>query len=490
MKTLRILLTALLLALLPVVSCTPEAVPEDPELPEVKHDEEETDEPDPDADPYSYIKTDKYGQDYVYDPECLPEIHLSVAKSEWSTLLSAYDADNATTKQIHADLKFVKGAEVTSVSNIGLRLKGNVYSRKRPQSASSGRFKHVHYQLNLGKWVKEDDGTQSIHGAQKICLKWFKDDPSYVREILVYNLLKDAGVWTASYNHYCRLYISVAGAEEKYLGIYDMIEHLDKQYLKSRKKLFGSSKGFLWKLRGGVSFSKTNDNMGADLDDGKEYKYELKTGTDSLDLAKKQLNNFISNYNSLIGQGFHNWIGEHMDVPLFLRTYAVMVCCGLWDDYWNNGNNCYCYFNSTDPENYKFYFIPYDCDNSLGIGNSGCGNAGKYPASQDPFNWGSSSRPLVYRLLQYSDYKEIFAAELKRLTDPAEGIMDYESASAKVRKLQSLIQGKTANDTNEDTNMYDGVPSWSSADKTYYLLKDGSDNFFRAKAASIEKYCE
>ena len=503
-RILSILLTLLALAGLVMVSCTPEDIIETPDEEQEQggdNDDDEPDDPDepdnpdddeidPNADPYSYINTEKYGQDYLYDPLYLPEMHLSVTQSEWDDLLAAFDANNATTKQIHANLKFVKGSDVIRVNDIGLRLKGNVYSRKRPQSANSGRFKHVHYQLNLGKWVKDNDEAQSINGAQKICLKWFKDDPTYVREILVYNLFKDAGVWTASYNQYCQLYISVAGTAEKYLGIYDMIEHLDKQYLKSRKKLFGSSKGFLWKLRNGVTFNKTNDNIGADLDDGKEYTYELKTKTDSLGYAKTQLNDFISHYNKLEGEQFHEWVQEHMDVPLFLRTYAVIVAVGLWDDYWNDGNNSYCYFNSTDPTNYKFYFIPYDCDNTLGIGNSGCGTAGKYPASCDPYNWGPSWRPLVYKLLQYSDFKAIYTAELLRMVDPAEGIMDFDHATLKVKKLQSLINGKVANDTNEDTSMYDAPPSWSSADKTYYLLKNSSDNFFKAKAASFDKFCK
>jgi spore coat protein CotH len=53
-----------------------------------------------------------------------------------------------------------------------------------------------------------------------------------------------------------------------------------------------------------------------------------------------------------------------MDVDLFLKTYAVSVIVGMWDDYWaDNGNNYYFYFDSDG----KVYFIPYDYDNSMGI---------------------------------------------------------------------------------------------------------------------------
>ena len=45
-----------------------------------------------------------------------------------------------------------------------------------------------------------------------------------------------------------------------------------------------------------------------------------------------------------------------MDIPLFLKTYAVNLVVGMWDDYWANGNNFYFYF----APNGKAYFIPYD----------------------------------------------------------------------------------------------------------------------------------
>ena len=51
-----------------------------------------------------------------------------------------------------------------------------------------------------------------------------------------------------------------------------------------------------------------------------------------------------------------------MDVPLLLKTYAVNVAVGMWDDYWNNSNNYYFYFNPKG----QFFFIPYDYDNTLG----------------------------------------------------------------------------------------------------------------------------
>ena len=45
-----------------------------------------------------------------------------------------------------------------------------------------------------------------------------------------------------------------------------------------------------------------------------------------------------------------------------LKTYAVNVMVGMWDDYWNNSNNFYFYFDGVK----KILFHSYDYDNTLG----------------------------------------------------------------------------------------------------------------------------
>ena len=442
------------------------------------------------TDPYPLFDMEKYGVSYVYDRSALPELHISVTGEQWNELLAAYDHFNGTIKQIKAHATYIKGGDVLEIPDAGLRLKGNVYSRRRPMD-EWGNLHHCHYQINFRKWVKDDAHT--VHGARKIYLKWFKDDPSYAREILAYDTFKAAKIWTASYNTYCRMYLQIEGKEEKYLGIYNMIEHLDEEYLKTRKALFGDAKGNLWKCRGGANFRSTSGNFGPDRNiDGQEFTYELKTNADTdedYNAAKEQIFDFINNYNKLNGQAFHKWVSEHMDVPLFLRTYAAFVGIGFWDDYWNNNNNYYVYFNSTDKQNYKFYFIPYDCDNTFGIGSNDCPPAGKDPAGTDPFNWGNPKNPLVVKLLDFEDFREIYRKELLRVVDPENGILDFEHASKRVKDLQAMIEGLTANDTGEDQNMSDNVCSWSP---TKYKLMSGDEktNFFKAKASSIQQYCK
>ena len=489
-KQAAILLFVLLFA------CTPEQpeVPEGPEEEEVVDDPGQEEGKDNEDEPQGYspsetdvwalVDKESYGLDYIYDRSSVPELHISISDEQWQTLLDAFDADNATTEQVHADLSFCRDGITTTVMDSGLRLKGNVFSRRRPQSGS-GRFQHVHYQVNFHKFNKDD--AHSVHGCRKISFKWFKDDPSYVREILAYDIFRDAKVWTASLNTYCKLYITVGNASEKYLGVYDAIEHLDEQYLKSRKALFGSAKGNLWKARYGASFAHVQDDFGADLGDGVEHRYELKTNTEQYPAAYDQIQDFIKNYTTLRDDEFHTWVSSHVDVPLLLRTYAVIVATGFWDDYWCDSNNFYFYFNSTDGHDYTFYYIPYDCDNTFGIGNGGLEYAALAPATQDPFKWGHTSNPLITRLLKFDDFAEIYRAELLRMIDPDKGIMDPESAIAKVKDLQRMIKGLTDNDTGEDCTVVDKVPSWSCTD--YKLISGGQNyNFFKVKEKSLKEY--
>ena len=134
------------------------------------------------------------------------------------------------------------------------------------------------------------------------------------------------------------------------------------------------------------------ENISLDPSQSLNYAYDLKTNDDQLGPAKDELSNFITNFNTLTDTAFLNWVNKNMDVNFFLKTYAVNVMVGMWDDYWVNSNNFYFYF---DPQG-KAWFIPYDYDNTLGTSllmeNSG---------TQDLLHWGNSDNPLVEKLLSF-----------------------------------------------------------------------------------------
>jgi spore coat protein CotH len=220
----------------------------------------------------------------------------------------------------------------------------------------------------------------------------------------------------------------------------------------------------------------------AEDNDKDDFTYELKEyGDDSnFETAKAQLQDFMLKLNGKAhgtpGDSFYKWIKEVCDVDLLMRTYAVNVALGMWDDLWNNGNNYYLYFTTSDKYDYKVFMIPYDYDNTLGTSNA------YDPAKQDPYKWGSRG-VLISRMMEYEEFRKIYRDELKRLVDPANGLMDTESSVARIKAWQAKIQQYISNDTGEDMKIEDKPASWGSWGD--YNLMDYNNNYFTVKAQTI-----
>lgn len=411
---------------------------------------------------------------YVFDPSVIPEVHIAVSQQEWDRLVALFDADNGTQEYVRCDVRFVKSGKASVVEGAGLRLKGNT-SRRRPEH-HDGRKRHVHFGLDFHHFSPDPEHT--LKGLRKADLKWFKDDAAYVREIFCYDLFRRFGVWTAIRDVYARLWVRVGDGSETYYGVYGLMEHIDKNYVRTRKKEFGAKGGNLWKCRYGATLGRVDADMGVD-DNHSSHTYELKTNKEEgFPAAKAQLQDFIRNLSSRSGSDFDYWIASVMDVDLLLKTYAVNVAVGMWDDYWANSNNYYLYFNSTDPASYKVFLIPYDYDNTLGT--SSMMDAGR----QDPYHWGRSDCLLMEKVLQNAGWRARYRNYLRELCQ-GNGLMSPSVAEARIRDWQASISGFVRNDTGEDMEIADSPASWGNHAE-YRLLSGGSSaNWFEVKAATV-----
>ena len=430
--------------------------------------------------------------DWVFDMSALPEIRIEVTQEQWNELLKEYDRDSNTAAYIHCNTEFKSKGETHYFEDAGLRLRGNT-SRRRPEGNGGEMHKtdntdwhHCHFMINIRKYQKDDE--HELHNVRKLHLKWHKDDSAYCRELYCYDLFRRFGIWTAPYSSYCRLWIHVEGdSEPAYYGVYEMIESIDDQYVKKRKELYGDHKHNLWKCGWGATLNyndRNNSSFHWDDDSGASFTYEYKGDTENFEVAKTQLLEFMKNVTERQGQDFHDWIGSVCDVRLLLRTYAVNVIVGMWDDYWNNSNNYYIYFNSSDKDNYKFFFIPYDYDNTLGT-SLNCGvqsDSGR----QDPLNWGDTNRsPLIGKILQYDDYRKIYVEALNELIDPANDLFYYQHSIDRIKGWHAMISDYIVNDTEEDCELKDRPASWGNI-YDYRILDAGSSmNFFKVKSKSI-----
>lgn len=497
MKECFLHITGLLLAAgLTFTACTadplePQGQDNEPET-EVPTVPDQQPDPSPDPKPEPQPESPDQGSSYVWEEGSLPEILVEVSLGQWNQLLQHFDKDEKTGEYIHCKVTFDKNGEKTVLEDTGLRLRGNT-SRRRPEKGNSlhqgdqSQWQHCHYYLNFKKFNKDKE-TNSIQGVKKLYLKWFKDDPSYVREVFCYDLFHRAGIWTASQSGWCRLSIHVEGdSKPAYLGIYEMLEPIDNRYLERRSggtdpsKAFTAATGNLWKCTWGADLRTSGGNtvdeskIGPD-DSTRDYPYELKEDARNYEAAKIQLMDFMQKLNGKGDENFKTWIQQVCDVRLLLRTYAINVAVGMWDDHWNNQNNYYLYFDSLDRYDYHVYFIPYDYDNTLGS------SQGMDSGRQDPYHWGSRGK-LMERMMGIPEFRKIYQEELERLIAQGNGYMYWEEAAARIRQSQDRLRDHVANDTGEDMAIEDRTASWSNHQE--YRLLSSANNFFRIKAESI-----
>lgn len=433
----------------------------------------------------------EYGKEYVWDDETVPEFHISFTEKEWNNLLSGYDKNPDITSFFRCSVIFDKEGARDTVTKAGIRLFDNG-DAMRPEGTSGSRHSRTdtrwqfsNYEIDFGRYSSDS----SLRTVKSVYLKSCVNDPSYARERYCYNLFERFGIQSIGRNIYCRLNIHIEGDEKPaYIGLYQMIEPIDQSYLDDRKKLFESSGGFLWKCRNGASLMTSSSAMafGIDNGNGEDYTYLLMTGKEAANTAAAQLEDFIRSIRSKNQNDFYDWIGKVCDVELLLRTYAVNVAVGMWDDYWNRGNNFYLYFNSTSKDTYKVYFIPFDYEMSLGNSRK---DVMTDPGRQDPYNWGKQTNPLIIRLLQIPEYKEIFRNALMELVMPEAYLFELGISTAIVGDFMYQASFHSGTDTGINKGTKDRPAQWSSC-QDYRISSADAGNFFEIRSETIRNYSE
>lgn len=84
--------------------------------------------------------------------------------------------------------------------------------------------------------------------------------------------------------------------------------------------------------------------------------------------------------------------------------------------------------------------------------------------------------------MKIPEFRQAYVAELKRLVDPANALMDCASATGRIRGMQKSIEAYVGNDTGEDMTVRDEPASWSNC---RYSLLSSDNNYFKVKAATI-----
>ena len=288
---------------------------------------------------------------------------------------------------------------------------------------------------------KAEDGEDRILGMSRLNLKAMYNDPSQMREALAWYLFDQAGV-PSSRHTFAKL-----GINDIYMGLFSLIEQVDKQFLKEHfgKNDEGNLYKAYWDDIGPASLEYRQSDDGDDS--GCQYfkaanidnrTYRLKTNENDPkannydDLAK-----FIRIINGVQLRGnnkfntakYQEAVTNILNVKAFLRWMGVNILIGGWDNYYATPANYYLYNSGKKGTQDKFmaepYFtwIPWDYDNSFGI---------DYFDTQWQYNdiidWVSGTRnyyrgkdtakiPLVENLLKNDEFKQYYLDYLEYLLD-------------------------------------------------------------------------
>ena len=403
--------------------------------------------------------------DSIFDNTKLGEIHLTITEEEWNKLLELTHKGDGNYDQgiyIKSACHFEKENKTYNMKEIGLRIRGNT-SRRPPakikqHNNNRPQYQQVSFRL---KFTEYHDKKYHLEKALKgMNLKFMRNDSSYVQEVYSYDLLRRFGLWTAALACFVKLYITVESSDKAYFGVYKSIEQINKQYIKARvgDNAFSDDTGNLWKCGGANLINENLDEyIGQDYWDGEKYisyKYELKTNDKNEQTRKfayTQFKAFIENLNTKQGSDFESWIASAFDVDSFLKTLAVNVTVGMWDDYWNNKNNYYLYFDGSG----KCFFIPHDYDSTLGPYHPRMNNI----TEMNPLSWGDSEAPLVDKILAIEKYREQYKRYLTELIDKENALFNVNASEKRIKQWYNQIEDAC------DKNLYDASYNANLTDK-------------------------
>jgi spore coat protein H len=347
----------------------------------------------------------------IFRNNVVPRIDITIPIN---SLSSIYDLNNAySDTEYSANFVFDNGTIRDTIPNIGFRLRGNTsrLSQKKSFKVSFNTF----------------ENGRKYYGLEKLNLNGEHNDPTIIRSILCWNLLRKMGIPAPRANH-VEVYIN-----GDYYGLYVNVEHIDEEFVDLR---FGNTDGNLYKCYYGVDFNYISNNPNDyKMGNNGQRVYELKTNTTADDYS--DLGEFIDILNNESLSFLPCELEKIFNVDAYLKVMAFDVLTANWDGPIWNKNNCYLYKNTATG---KLEYIPFDVDNTYGVswfGNIDWGTRNIYQWSQD-----GQSRPIYERILAIPEYRDRYSFYMNQI------IQDFWSnQNTEIDAMKTLISPYVAADT-------------------------------------------
>jgi spore coat protein H len=298
--------------------------------------------------------------------------------------------------------------EGRSWSMVGVRFKGN---STLLNSWDRGSYK-LPLRLRFDKFEEEADALrdQRFYGFQSLSFTNNSSDPSFAREMLAGELLRETGS-PAARTALVRVTID-RGEGASYFGLYTMVEVPDDPLLDSQ---LGGSGGNLYKPHGAAArfthfdpaaFEKESNEKAADYGDVQR----------AIDALHADRGDPIA---------FRRELERHFDVQGFLRWLATNSVMGNWDVYGEIAHNYYLYGAPADEG--RLHWIPWDHDLAFSAENA--------PTTSVLHDRTQADWPLIRFLLDDAEYRSDYVAYALAVLDGAFAPGRLETRAAELHRL-------------------------------------------------------
>lgn len=361
-----------------------------------------------------------------YALEHIPELRITFKDGDWEKKLHANRRINKKREQAQLTI------DGQAFKDVGVRFKGNSSYHR----VVKNEFIKLPWNIKLDE---EQDEQFLPTGHSKIKLANVFGDPSFLREVLAYEL---AGKYMpASKANFARVYVN-----DQYLGLYTNTEAVDKHFL---DYFFDENDGIFikcdpesWKINTPAGCTKSDYSSLAYLGENPDcykpyYELESKEGWPQLIQLTKNLQQndnleaFLHVDQFLWMHAFNNIIGN-------LDSYAGLLC-----------HNYYIYQDQSGR------FSPIIWDLNLAFGGFRIDGEHKGSLSNQQLieispllHYNNPKRPLLQRLLQHPRYRKWYLAHFRTLFS---NHFENGSLVARARELQTFIKSEVAQDSN---NLY------------------------------------
>lgn len=331
----------------------------------------------------------------LFDDSDLPDVRIRINRDDWRALTDNYLLDT------YYPVDFVWKDQV--VRNVGLRSRG-----------SGSRSPH---KPGLKVDFNEYTSGQRFLGLNEVVLDNLTQDPAMIRERLAMKLFARMGM-SAPRETFVKVWIN----DEIYLGVYALVESIDKRFLKNAQL---DTDGYLfdYEYQGMWWFTHLGE---------RDYAYQIRFDPETHDeeppsvlySSVKQLLQAVNEPRDVARD-----IDAHLDVRAFLRYLAIEAFVAEWDGIAGDfgANNFYLYRPSTTT---RHMFIPWDKDNSF--------KAADYPIWPD----GMNTNVLTSRLMGVASLRQAFLDVILECAALAEA--PVESSGAAVPWLLHEIERQYA----------------------------------------------